>query len=169
MTFIIYFRYGFMNETDISAHPLSESRIRLEVLRRREIKWLDMIAHWDSYMRSNYKKVRERCRKGIPGSIRCQAWSHLCGAEIEMKKRADTQTEFKRLCVSIFFLSQISFIAIFCLLSILGKYFICSLSLSRIISKSLNLHLCILTLQFSIKIKLQKADTSHVFFLTHKS
>jgi hypothetical protein len=95
-----------MNETDISAHPLSESRIRLEVLRRREIKWLDMIAHWDSYMRSNYKKVRERCRKGIPGSIRCQAWSHLCGAEIEMKKRADTQTEFKRLCVSIFFESN---------------------------------------------------------------
>ena len=94
-----------MSETDNSSLPISESRIRLEVLRRREIKWLDMIGHWDSYMRGNYKKVRERCRKGIPGSIRGQAWSHLCGAEMELKRRADTATDFKRLCVSHFSLA----------------------------------------------------------------
>lgn len=88
-------RYGFMSETDNSTLPITESRIRLEVLRRRESKWLHMLAHWDNYMLANYKKVRERCRKGIPGSIRGQAWSHLCGAEYEMKKRG---VDFKRLC-----------------------------------------------------------------------
>ena len=89
-----------MSEMDNSANPLSESRIRLEVLRRRDLKWLDMIGHWDSYMRSNYKKVRERCRKGIPGSLRAQAWAHLCGAQMEVKRRANTPHEFKRLVVS---------------------------------------------------------------------
>lgn len=30
-------------------------------------------------MEKNYKKVRERCRKGIPMSVRPRAWLHLCG------------------------------------------------------------------------------------------
>ena len=99
-----------MSEMDNSAN-MSESRIRLEVLRRRELKWLDMISHWDKYMRLNYKKVRERCRKGIPGSLRGQAWAHLCGAEMEMKRRKDTPTEFKRLSVSQYFSNYLFYVA----------------------------------------------------------
>ena len=33
----------------------------------------------------NYKKVRERCRKGIPPSCRARAWLHLCGAKFKME------------------------------------------------------------------------------------
>ena len=33
----------------------------------------------------NYKKVRERCRKGIPPSCRAKAWLHLCGAKYKME------------------------------------------------------------------------------------
>lgn len=38
-----------------------------------------MFSKWDAYMEKNYKKVRERCRKGIPMSVRPRAWLHLCG------------------------------------------------------------------------------------------
>ena len=33
----------------------------------------------------NYRKVRERCRKGIPPSCRARAWLHLCGAKYKME------------------------------------------------------------------------------------
>ena len=36
----------------------------------------------------NYKKVRERCRKGIPPSCRARAWLHLCGAKFRMESAA---------------------------------------------------------------------------------
>ena len=57
------------------------SKIDLEVLRRREQKWLHMSKNWDDFMVHNYKKVRSRCRKGIPPATRPTAWSHLCGAK----------------------------------------------------------------------------------------
>lgn len=31
----------------------------IDVLRRRETKWLDMLSDWDGYMLKHYKKVRE--------------------------------------------------------------------------------------------------------------
>jgi hypothetical protein len=71
----VFDRYGFMSETD-NTHGLglSESRIRIDVLRRREVKWLQMIKNWDTFMMEHYTKVKERCRKGIPASLRGQAW-----------------------------------------------------------------------------------------------
>ena len=86
-------------------------------MRRREVKWLEMLTQWDAYMLRNYRKVivvtmaitmfititmvitmiimrmtkgtmttqvRERCRKGIPPSIRARAWLHLCGAKYQV-------------------------------------------------------------------------------------
>lgn len=45
-----------------------------------------MLDHWDKYMLDRYKKVRQRCRKGIPSSIRPRAWQHLCGAKFKLMK-----------------------------------------------------------------------------------
>merc|ERR1712037_1013769 len=42
------------------------------------------------------RKVRERCRKGIPPSIRARAWLHLCGAKYQMENAENRQT-FRRL------------------------------------------------------------------------
>jgi hypothetical protein len=80
---------------DDSAAKESEA----ELQRRRETKWLDMLGNWDDYMMRNYKKVRERCRKGIPSSVRGRAWMHLCGAKHHMAQ-PQNKTEFKRLYVS---------------------------------------------------------------------
>ena len=34
---------------------------------------------------SGRAQVRERCRKGIPPSIRARAWLHLCGAKYQVR------------------------------------------------------------------------------------
>ncbi|KAF2352589.1 Rab-GTPase-TBC domain, partial [Trinorchestia longiramus] len=53
----------------------------VNVIRKRESKWLEMLNHWDTFMMKKYDKVRDRCRKGIPSAIRARAWQHLCGAD----------------------------------------------------------------------------------------
>ncbi len=58
-----------------------------------------MLEDWDQYMLKHYKKVRERCRKGIPSSVRARAWMHLCGAKYQLMN-PENRTEFKRLYVS---------------------------------------------------------------------
>lgn len=69
------------------------------VCRRREAKWLHMLRNWESFMLKDYKKVRERCRKGIPASVRAAAWTHLCGAHYHLMV-PENKTQFKRLYVS---------------------------------------------------------------------
>ena len=72
---------------------------QIDVLRRRETKWLEMLSDWDGFMLKNYRKVRERCRKGIPASLRASAWTKLCGANYHLN-HPEHKTEFKRLFVS---------------------------------------------------------------------
>ncbi|KAJ8043910.1 TBC1 domain family member 10B [Holothuria leucospilota] len=60
--------------------------IPVAVLRKREMKWLDMLDDWDKWMTKKPKKVKERCRKGIPSSLRSRAWQILCGAKKHMDK-----------------------------------------------------------------------------------
>lgn len=51
------------------------------VARRREQKWLDMFSRWPWWIESRFDKVKARCRKGIPPSVRGQAWYHLSAAK----------------------------------------------------------------------------------------
>lgn len=76
--------YGGFQFSDKPKEPLSRSQIIA-----REKKWLYMIENWGEYMSKNYKKVRERCRKGIPQSIRPKAWFYLSGAYFLYKKRPE--------------------------------------------------------------------------------
>ena len=88
-------RFGFMNSTP-DLHQ-REQKPNVKLLRRREKKWLKMLSShqtWNIYATTHYKKVRSRCRKGIPSSIRPQAWFHLCGAGALQKG----QTTFEHLC-----------------------------------------------------------------------
>lgn len=79
-------RFGFAGgENESSIKKTTEEDI--EIIRRRENKWLHMLDHWDKYMLEKYKKVRHRCRKGIPHSIRPRAWLHLCGAKYRMSRQ----------------------------------------------------------------------------------
>ncbi|XP_059487248.1 TBC1 domain family member whacked [Neocloeon triangulifer] len=71
-------KYGFFGQEHVqtSHQPLSR-----EVVLSREKKWLRMLSNWDSYMQEKHSKLRKRCRKGIPHSLRPRAWQFLCGAQ----------------------------------------------------------------------------------------
>lgn len=55
-------RHGFLGGQQYSPEP--KHKMSAEKILRRERKWLRMLDKWDLYMAKNYKKVRERCRKG---------------------------------------------------------------------------------------------------------
>ncbi|XP_071094211.1 TBC1 domain family member 10B-like [Haliotis cracherodii] len=78
-------RYGFMGGKQYT-NPDTEDVHRLppEILRKREIKWLDMFENWEKWMSKRFKKVKDRCRKGIPASVRPRAWQFLCGSKFVM-------------------------------------------------------------------------------------
>jgi len=55
---------------------------------RRERKWLEMLKNWDSILKSPSKasKLRVRIRKGIPNTVRGQAWAKLAGVPRKVEK-----------------------------------------------------------------------------------
>ena len=57
ITFPCY-RYGFLNGAD--GEEVTPKPTPIDVLRRREAKWLDMLSDWDGYMLKHYKKVRDK-------------------------------------------------------------------------------------------------------------
>uniref|UniRef100_A0A3Q1GFG8 TBC1 domain family member 10A-like n=1 Tax=Acanthochromis polyacanthus TaxID=80966 RepID=A0A3Q1GFG8_9TELE len=83
--------------------PLSElqgsdrghaEEVPIEVLRQREAKWLEMLNSWDKWMAKKHKKVKERCQKGIPPSLRGRTWLYLTGGKV---KREQNQGKFQEL------------------------------------------------------------------------
>uniref|UniRef100_A0A8D0DXU2 TBC1 domain family member 10A n=1 Tax=Salvator merianae TaxID=96440 RepID=A0A8D0DXU2_SALMN len=81
-------KFGFLvAEGDAAAGqeaPLEE--VPLEVLRQRESKWLDMLNNWDKWMAKKQKKIRLRCQKGIPPSLRGRAWQYLSGGKVKLEQ-----------------------------------------------------------------------------------
>jgi hypothetical protein len=55
-------------------------KLTIEKIRSRELKWIKMLKNFNEWMRKDFKKIRSRCRKGIPQSMRSKAWMHLTGA-----------------------------------------------------------------------------------------
>ena len=54
-------RYGFLNGAD--GDEAAPRPTPIDVLRRRETKWLEMLSDWDGYMLKHYKKVRQLIRR----------------------------------------------------------------------------------------------------------
>ncbi|XP_033826887.1 TBC1 domain family member 10A-like [Periophthalmus magnuspinnatus] len=72
-------KYGFLGGSQYSES--GEKEVRVEVSRQREMKWLDMFNHWDKWVKHRFQKVKMRCRKGIPSSLRAKAWQLLSNSE----------------------------------------------------------------------------------------
>ncbi|XP_075069261.1 TBC1 domain family member 10A [Mixophyes fleayi] len=75
-------KYGFLLKTENSEGP--EQELPVDVLRQREAKWLDMLSNWDIWMAKRHKKIKLRCQKGIPPSLRGRAWQFLSGSRVKM-------------------------------------------------------------------------------------
>ncbi|GLD48983.1 TBC1 domain family member 10B [Lates japonicus] len=72
-------KYGFLGGTQYSES--GEKEIRVEVARQREMKWIDMFNNWDKWIKHRFQKVKLRCRKGIPSSLRAKAWQLLSNSQ----------------------------------------------------------------------------------------
>merc|ERR1719244_1244096 len=91
-------KFGFVSGNEDLGDGV-EPEVDVDIVRRREAKWLSMLNSWDKTMMREYRRVRERCRKGIPGSVRARAWLHLCGAKYSMEDPRNKGV-FSRLCNS---------------------------------------------------------------------
>nr|XP_044997770.1 carabin isoform X1 [Jaculus jaculus] len=83
-------RYGFIGSSSAEAgsgHP------PVDLIRQREMKWVEMTSHWEKTMARRYKKVKIQCRKGIPSSLRARCWPLLCGAQVCQKNSPGTYQE----------------------------------------------------------------------------
>ena len=81
----------------ISISIWSELKKRdLTLLMKREKKWIYMLDHWDKYINQRWKTVRNRCRKGIPHSLRGHAWLYLCGGHHQIKLHPNAYDELRR-------------------------------------------------------------------------
>lgn len=88
-------RYGFLGGNQYT-NPEEDRRIPPEILRKREIKWLDMFENWEKWMSKRFKKVKDRCRKGIPPGVRARAWQYLCGGKFQLEHNPGKYEEYLR-------------------------------------------------------------------------
>ena len=65
---------GYLQRADVE--QFSE-KLPIKTRQSREIKWLEMLSNFDHWRTKRYKKVKSRCRKGIPQSMRSTAWLKL--------------------------------------------------------------------------------------------
>uniref|UniRef100_A0A673NIL9 TBC1 domain family member 10A-like n=1 Tax=Sinocyclocheilus rhinocerous TaxID=307959 RepID=A0A673NIL9_9TELE len=72
-------KYGFLGGARYSEG--SEAELAVAVARQREMKWLDMFRNWDKWASHRFQKVKMRCRKGIPSSLRAKAWQLLSNSQ----------------------------------------------------------------------------------------
>uniref|UniRef100_A0A8C4ETW9 TBC1 domain family, member 10b n=1 Tax=Dicentrarchus labrax TaxID=13489 RepID=A0A8C4ETW9_DICLA len=72
-------KYGFLGGNQYS--DSGDKEVRVEVARQREVKWLDMFHNWDKWVKHRFQKVKLRCRKGIPSSLRAKAWQLLSNSQ----------------------------------------------------------------------------------------
>ena len=75
-------KYGFSGKVCASSNTDSF------LIKQKEHKWFEMLRDWDSFMTSNFSKVKVRCSKGIPHSLRAAAWQALSGSANLQKKNA---------------------------------------------------------------------------------
>ncbi|XP_063241024.1 USP6 N-terminal-like protein isoform X2 [Bacillus rossius redtenbacheri] len=88
-------RYGFIHDNRLPqrADP-QELRLR-QIELEREKKWLKMLKAWEQTAPSD--KLRRRVYKGIPDSLRGQAWSRLLGLAAARKDQSGKYEEMRQL------------------------------------------------------------------------
>lgn len=87
-------KYGFLGGNQFSGN--GETPIPVEIARQRELKWLDMFGNWDKWLIRRFQKVKLRCRKGIPSSLRAKAWQFLSNSHDLLMKNPGKFEEMER-------------------------------------------------------------------------
>ncbi|XP_069768978.1 TBC1 domain family member 10B-like [Narcine bancroftii] len=87
-------KYGFLGGGQFSSGL--ESAIPVDVARLRELKWLEMLSRWDKWLARRFDKVKVRCRKGIPSSLRARAWQQMSRSKQLMEQNPGKFEELDR-------------------------------------------------------------------------
>lgn len=87
-------KYGFLGGNQFSGN--GEPPIPVEIARQRELKWLDMFSNWEKWLTRRFQKVKLRCRKGIPSSLRAKAWQLLSNSHDLLMKNPGKFEEMER-------------------------------------------------------------------------
>ncbi|XP_029462653.1 TBC1 domain family member 10B [Rhinatrema bivittatum] len=87
-------KYGFLGGSQFSSGM--ENLVAVDISRQRELKWLDMFSHWDKWLVRRFQKVKLRCRKGIPSSLRAKAWQFLSNSKELLEKNPGKFEELER-------------------------------------------------------------------------
>ncbi|XP_072549870.1 TBC1 domain family member 10B [Salminus brasiliensis] len=87
-------KYGFLGGVQYTDG--FEKEVSVDVARHREMKWLDMFHSWDKWVSRRFPKVKLRCRKGIPSSLRARAWQLLSNSEELLKSNPGKFEELER-------------------------------------------------------------------------
>lgn len=66
----------------------SNKKEKLRLLRIREAKWLQMLSQWEVWTHTQPDRIKNRCRKGIPDSLRGRAWLAIVGADRDARRLA---------------------------------------------------------------------------------
>ncbi|KAL0974205.1 hypothetical protein UPYG_G00217070 [Umbra pygmaea] len=82
-------RFGFILGNGSTAGGVRTEGPSPELVRQREMKWINIISQWDQVVLKKSSKVKEQCHKGIPASLRAKCWPLLCGASDRMKCQKD--------------------------------------------------------------------------------
>uniref|UniRef100_A0A8C4SFS0 TBC1 domain family, member 10b n=1 Tax=Erpetoichthys calabaricus TaxID=27687 RepID=A0A8C4SFS0_ERPCA len=91
MTFRKTDKYGF-----VGGAQFSERELNVQVARERERKWLEMFKNWNKWISRRFPKVKLRCRKGIPSSLRSLAWQLLSNSKDLMDQNRGKFEELER-------------------------------------------------------------------------
>ncbi|KAM4011735.1 uncharacterized protein ACNLHF_005748 [Anomaloglossus baeobatrachus] len=87
-------KYGFLGGNQYTGN--GDTAIPVEIARQRELKWLDMFSTWDKWLTRRFQKVKLRCRKGIPSSLRAKAWQYLSNSHDLLTKNPGKFEEMER-------------------------------------------------------------------------
>lgn len=87
-------RYGFTGGTQYT-DPSSDVT-SVDKIRAREQKWLSMLNNWERWMSRRFPQVKNRCRKGIPPSLRGRAWQLLSGSKALYEQHPGKYAELLR-------------------------------------------------------------------------
>jgi len=93
-----YDRWGFPISEDVYQRNMreqvnsKESRARIRKENQRLQKWLKMMNNWS---RVSARKVKRRCRKGIPDAVRASIWLKLSGAEDLKAAQPDAYNRYR--------------------------------------------------------------------------
>ncbi|KAL1518275.1 hypothetical protein ABEB36_001920 [Hypothenemus hampei] len=88
-------RYGFIHDKRLPSKVDPQEARKLQIEVERQKKWLKMLRNWDSPQAR--EKMHSRVYKGIPNSLRSEAWCKLLKVEIVKNANKGVYEEMRKL------------------------------------------------------------------------